>query len=1232
MYFYSPMIIRLTKSIIPFFLLLFVLINTGKSQSYYSLDFVENKGQWDGNFRYRAEAGNGALFIDPKGYTLLQHHPEDFKKLSERFHGHGAGNEGSADVLSSGYTTRDPQRPDLHAAKTGTGEISVRSHAIRVMFQGSLNNPKAFPENPREGYDNYFLGNDSSRWKSNVQSFSALRFNNIYPGIDIKYYSESGRLKYDFLVKPGSDISKIVLAYEGAEKIIVKNGDLLIKTSVGEVKELVPYAYQVIDGVKKEVDCRYVVTGQQVSFKLKNYDQRAELVIDPTLIFSTYTGSRSGNWGFTATPGDDGSFFAGGVVFSGGGYPVTPGAFQSTFGGGGPNLGVDIGITRFSPNGTARIYSTYLGGSQDEFPHSLFADPRGNLVILGRTSSTNYPTTASFGGGGLFDIVVTKLNATGTALIGSMKIGGSNDDGANMDASGQPRSGSLLYNYGDNARSEVVLDGANNIYIAASTKSTNFPIQNAFQTNLGGKQDAVVLKINPTVSVVLFSSYLGGAEDDAGFVLSLNPTNGNIYVAGGTASANLPRPTNTYGGNIDGFVSIIPNAGGSLIQTTYFGTSALDMIYGIQFDLLGFPYIMGISLGSWTVANAAYNNPGSKQFISKLRPNLSGYVYSTVFGTSGAVPNISPVAFLVDRCENIYISGWGGRLNPCNTSADYDSRTLGTVGMSVTPDAIKPTTDGRDFYFFVMEKDATRQLYGSFFGQTGGEGDHVDGGTSRFDKRGAIYQAICANCLGNNACSTSPITQPMPVTPGVVSPVNGALGTGSGGDCNLAAVKILFDYQGVIASIQSSIDGVINDSTGCSSLTVDFTDTIANALRYEWRFGDGTPTQTTTEPTVKHTFTNTGTYTIRLIAIDDTKCIPRDTAYKTVIARADKANIDFTNVKLPPCASLNYRFDNLSVAPPGEPFSSTSFIWDFGDNSPRVTSGSGSVNHTFANPGTYNVRLIMVDSNYCNFPDSVTKVLRVAPNVEARFTTPPAGCVPFTAVFANTSLAGETFEWNFGDGTSFIGPTPPPKIYSSVGTYTVTMIAIDPNTCNIRDTATAQITVHPLPVANFTFSPNPGEENTPTRFTNASTGASSYKWYFGDNDSSTQVNPVHQFNSTGRFRTCLIAINQFGCVNTVCQDVDAVVVSLVDVPNAFTPNGDGINDQIYVRGFRIAKMTFRIYNRQGLLVFESADQTRGWDGKFKGTLQPLDVYAYTLEVEFLDGDRATKKGDITLLR
>jgi gliding motility-associated-like protein len=523
-------------------------------------------------------------------------------------------------------------------------------------------------------------------------------------------------------------------------------------------------------------------------------------------------------------------------------------------------------------------------------------------------------------------------------------------------------------------------------------------------------------------------------------------------------------------------------------------------------------------------------------------------------------------------------------------------------------------------------------LYGSFFGQTGGEGDHVDGGTSRFDTRGAIYQAICANCLGNNACSTSPITQPMPVTPGVVAPVNGALGSGSGGDCNLAAVKILFDYQGVIAGLQSSIGGVSNDSTGCAPLTVDFTDTIGNAKSYEWNFGDGTPTVSTVDPNVTHTFTNTGTYRVRLIAIDDTKCIPRDTAYKFIIARSDKAIVDFASVKLPPCESLNYRFDNLSVAPPGEPFGQKSFVWDFGDGRRSDTTGNGSVNHTYAGAGTYNVRLVMVDTSYCNYPDSVTKVLRVAPNVDARFTTPPGGCVPHTAIFTNTSLAGETFEWDFGDGTTFTGATPPPKIYSNVGTYTVRLIAIDPNTCNLRDTATQTISVRPGPVANFTFSPNPPQENTATQFTNLSSGATSYKWVFGDGDSSTLVNPTHQFNRTGTFQTCLTAINEFGCADTVCQDVEAVVLSLLDVPNAFTPNGDGINDRVYVRGFGIAKMTWKIYNRQGLLVFQSVDQTNGWDGRYKGTLQPMDAYGYTLEVQFADGSRATKKGDITLLR
>ena len=144
--------------------------------------------------------------------------------------------------------------------------------------------------------------------------------------------------------------------------------------------------------------------------------------------------------------------------------------------------------------------------------------------------------------------------------------------------------------------------------------------------------------------------------------------------------------------------------------------------------------------------------------------------------------------------------------------------------------------------------------------------------------------------------------------------------------------------------------------------------------------------------------------------------------------------------------------------------------------------------------------------------------------------------------------------------------------------------------------------------------------------------AVSYKWYFGDGDTSVQVNPVHQFNSTGEFNTCLIAYNQYGCADTICQPVSAIVSPLIAVANAFSPNGDGTNDKVCVRGYAIGKMVFRIYNRWGQLVYQTTDRNQGWDGKYKGVLQPMDAYAYTLEVEFTDGSKATKKGDITLLR
>jgi len=453
------------------------------------------------------------------------------------------------------------------------------------------------------------------------------------------------------------------------------------------------------------------------------------------------------------------------------------------------------------------------------------------------------------------------------------------------------------------------------------------------------------------------------------------------------------------------------------------------------------------------------------------------------------------------------------------------------------------------------------------------------------------------------------------------------------GKCNLALVKIAFNLAGVKAGIESIINGVPRDSAGCVPLTVDFTDTVHNAKSYEWNFGDGSPTVITTAPNSSHVFNSTGTYLVRLVAVDSSTCNVRDTAYVHIRVGDIQATINFTPTKLNPCDSFKYRFDNTSTAPVA--FNNTSFTWDFGDGSPRVTAGTASVFHNYVAPGTYNVNLVLTDTAYCNAPDSVTVQVRVAAIVKAQFTTPPTGCAPYAAEFTNTSLAGQTFQWDFGDGgtSTDINPT---HLYSSAGTYTITLIANDPGTCNLTDTTRQTITVANNPTANFSFAPATPAENTPTTFINQSSAdAVNFIWNFGDGDTTqtaSRLDIKHQYNATGTYNVCLIAINAAGCPDTTCQPVSALVTDAVDVPNAFTPLSNDINNKVFVKGFGITNLQFIIWNRWGQKVFETNDVNIGWDGKFKGVVQPMDAYAYTLSVQFSDGKKVTKKGDITLIR
>jgi gliding motility-associated-like protein len=254
------------------------------------------------------------------------------------------------------------------------------------------------------------------------------------------------------------------------------------------------------------------------------------------------------------------------------------------------------------------------------------------------------------------------------------------------------------------------------------------------------------------------------------------------------------------------------------------------------------------------------------------------------------------------------------------------------------------------------------------------------------------------------------------------------------------------------------------------------------------------------------------------------------------------------------------------------------------------------------------------------------------PLVKALLKTDPLGCVPYTAVFENVSLAGTDFLWDFGDGTTSTQVSPT-HLYANTGIYNVRLIATDTNTCNRVDTsAYFQITVLAKPVAQFSWQPNPPIENTPVQFTNLSVGAVSYLWNFGDGDTSTLENPSHQYDATGTYTAELIAYNEAGCGDTFRLAVNVIVVPLVDVPNAFIPAQGGRNSIVKVEGFGIGKMAWKIYNRWGQLVFQSTNKSAGWNGYYKGKLQATDVYAYTLDVEFTDGKKLRKTGDITLLR
>lgn len=822
-----------------------------------SLRFTENIGQWSDNILFKAQLDGGALFLESNCLTF-----NFYDKVKYRSFHH------------AGLT------------KTISSDKQIKGHAFKIHFE-NCNVINAIDKSGiGSDYENFFLGNDKAKWKSNVANYQKLVYKNIYDGIDYEVLTEKGKVKYNFYVKPNSVAHSIKLKYEGVTDLHLSEGNLVYNTTLSEIVEQKPYAYQFINGRKQEIICYYELKNNIVSFNFPyGYDKSHELIIDPVLIFAAQSGSTADNFGMCATWDPDGNFYSGGTAFDIG-YPATIGAYSNTFNGP-PAVGLtDIVITKYNSTGTALLFATYIGGSDAEIVTSLIVDHSNNLCFLGATGSSNFPITIgaydnSFNGGALLsfvyngttfsngtDIYVGKFNSTGTTLIGSTFLGGSMNDGVNhvngLNPLPPPNQtvfeylpDSLQFNYGDQYRGEIQIDALDNIYIASSTRSSNFPTTaNALDNSLGGKQDAVVAKFNSSLTQLLYSTYLGGSSNECGNALIVE--NQNVHITGGTCSSNFPTTPGAYntiynGGKTDGFISHINTLSGTLLESTLIGTSNYDQCYFIQNDATGNIYVYGQSLGNMPVIGAGYSNPGTHQFVSRFNSNLSSLNLSIVIGSSTSSVDISPSAFSVDKCGSIYLSGWGGSIVP-----PYSAMS----GMPLQS-ATQSSTDGNDFYLMSLSANATSLIYGSYFGGNLSE-EHVDGGTSRIDKNGKYYQSVCAGCGGYDD---------FPVTPGAWPNIIG--NPNQSFNCNNGIFKIDMQPNIVSSNIGASA------TSGCLPFTVNLTNVSAGST-YLWYLGNNTTSSIVANPSV--TYSLAGTYTISLVVYNPSSCNQKDSSaiYVTV--------------------------------------------------------------------------------------------------------------------------------------------------------------------------------------------------------------------------------------------------------------------------------------------------------------------------------------------------------------
>lgn len=601
------------------------------------LSFEVNQGQTDTRVKFLSRGSGYNLFLTSTEAVLVLRQgseAQDLKSLDL--------NKEREITLQSFSSFQDKQAQNT----TNSGQRAV----LRMKLVGANPQPRVVGLNELPSKSHYFLGNDPKKWYTDVPHYAKVQYQDVYPGIDLVYYGNPQQLEYDFVVAPGANPGIIQLAFEdGVGQAlpldIDAQGDLVIYTTFGEVRQRKPYIYQEVNGTKQPISGRYMLlepettdnkqqttnNGQQakkIGFQLATYVANKPLVIDPVLVYSTYLGGNTnvvGEFGRAIAVDGFGNTYLTGTTDSID-FP-TVNALQPTFAG-----FIDGFVAKLNSTGSSLLYTTYFGGSGRDFSYGLALDPLGNIYLTGQTSSPDFPLMNPLQGrrGGFDDVFIVKLNPAGSALVYSTYLGGS---------------------FREIGRS-IAVDIFGNAYITGGTESTDFPTASPLHPTFGGGGgDAFIAKLNSTGSVLVYSTYLGGSNTEIGYDIAVD-VSGRAHVIGHTQSPDFPtvnalQPT-FAGGTIDtftdAFIAKLNRTGTALVYATYLGGSDGETGHGIAVDVDGNTYVTGFTRSlDFPTANALQpifgggytsRSDAFDVYVAKLNPTGSAFIYSTYLGGS----------------------------------------------------------------------------------------------------------------------------------------------------------------------------------------------------------------------------------------------------------------------------------------------------------------------------------------------------------------------------------------------------------------------------------------------------------------------------------------------------------------------------------------------------------------------------------------------------------------------